>query len=152
MPNPGTPTSPAHKMLDQIRALHAEGRSRLEIARQLGLTKSAVCGVVRRHIQLIKGPVGGPKRGERSPARTAAMEALAEAQRAKAAAKREAARQRRLAAAQAFMVRVGPSPARCQYPIGEPRRPGFRFCDKPAVAGRPYCVACMKRCYVLRAA
>jgi GcrA cell cycle regulator len=27
----------------------------------------------------------------------------------------------------------------CSWPIGEPKRPGFRYCDDPAVEGRPYC-------------
>lgn len=27
----------------------------------------------------------------------------------------------------------------CCWPIGEPRTPGFRFCDAVAIAGKPYC-------------
>jgi GcrA cell cycle regulator len=27
----------------------------------------------------------------------------------------------------------------CQWPIGNPGDPDFRFCDQPAEAGRPYC-------------
>lgn len=27
----------------------------------------------------------------------------------------------------------------CQWPIGNPGEPGFRFCDQTALAGRPYC-------------
>ena len=27
----------------------------------------------------------------------------------------------------------------CQWPIGNPGEPGFRFCDQPAAPGRPYC-------------
>ncbi|MCG8544963.1 MAG: GcrA family cell cycle regulator [Alphaproteobacteria bacterium] len=27
----------------------------------------------------------------------------------------------------------------CQWPIGNPGEPGFRFCDQTAMAGRPYC-------------
>lgn len=27
----------------------------------------------------------------------------------------------------------------CQWPIGHPGDKGFRFCDAPAVEGRPYC-------------
>lgn len=38
-----------------------------------------------------------------------------------------------------------PAPARygrvipCCWPIGEPGRPGFRFCDDLSVPGKPYC-------------
>lgn len=28
----------------------------------------------------------------------------------------------------------------CQWPIGEPRQAGFRFCGDPVAEGRPYCV------------
>lgn len=27
----------------------------------------------------------------------------------------------------------------CQWPIGNPGEAGFRFCDRPAAPGRPYC-------------
>lgn len=35
----------------------------------------------------------------------------------------------------------------CCWPIGEPRTPGFRYCEAPAVAGRPYCPAHARRAY-----
>jgi GcrA cell cycle regulator len=28
----------------------------------------------------------------------------------------------------------------CQWPEGEPKTPGFRFCGAPAASGRPYCL------------
>ena len=27
----------------------------------------------------------------------------------------------------------------CQWPIGDPRNPEFRFCNEPTAAGKPYC-------------
>lgn len=36
----------------------------------------------------------------------------------------------------------------CCWPIGEPRSPGFRLCDAPSAAGRPYCPAHCARAYV----
>jgi GcrA cell cycle regulator len=27
----------------------------------------------------------------------------------------------------------------CRWPIGHPGEPGFSFCGKPRLAGRPYC-------------
>lgn len=35
----------------------------------------------------------------------------------------------------------------CQWPTGEPGTKGFRFCDKPAIAGVPYCNACAEKAY-----
>jgi GcrA cell cycle regulator len=32
-----------------------------------------------------------------------------------------------------------PKPHQCCWPLGEPGRPGFRFCDANARPGRPYC-------------
>ncbi|SLN12404.1 GcrA family cell cycle regulator [Oceanibacterium hippocampi] len=38
-------------------------------------------------------------------------------------------------------VRAEPSAKRpCQWPIGHPGEPDFRFCNKEAAAGKPYCV------------
>jgi hypothetical protein len=36
----------------------------------------------------------------------------------------------------------------CRWPIGEPRTPSFRYCDAPALLGKPYCAACCARAYV----
>lgn len=36
----------------------------------------------------------------------------------------------------------------CCWPIGEPKRPGFRFCDAPAIAGKPYCFDHYKIAYL----
>lgn len=35
----------------------------------------------------------------------------------------------------------------CCWPTGEPGKPGFRFCDDRAMAGRPYCGAHVLRAY-----
>lgn len=36
----------------------------------------------------------------------------------------------------------------CCWPIGEPGTPEFRFCGKPAVAGKPYCGEHCAKAYV----
>ena len=36
----------------------------------------------------------------------------------------------------------------CSWPIGDPGKPGFRFCDAPAVPGKPYCLEHAERAYV----
>jgi GcrA cell cycle regulator len=48
---------------------------------------------------------------------------------------------------------VPPSPRQgpaCCWPLGEPRRPGFRFCDDPTQPGRPYCAEHVRVGYVAR--
>jgi GcrA cell cycle regulator len=27
----------------------------------------------------------------------------------------------------------------CSWPVGDPKQPGFHFCDEPAEVGKPYC-------------
>lgn len=36
----------------------------------------------------------------------------------------------------------------CRFPSGDPRKPGFRFCGKPTVTGKPYCPACCNIAYI----
>jgi GcrA cell cycle regulator len=45
------------------------------------------------------------------------------------------------------LVRLGGG---CRWPIGEPRTPGFRFCEKAdVVAGKPYCAEHCARAYTV---
>lgn len=47
---------------------------------------------------------------------------------------------------------LGAAPRVCQWPIGEPKKPGFRFCGKPiARRGTVYCNDCHKRAYLSEA-
>jgi GcrA cell cycle regulator len=41
----------------------------------------------------------------------------------------------------AFSTRV------CEWPFGDPREPGFRFCGKRTDAGRPYCAVHCRKAY-----
>ena len=36
----------------------------------------------------------------------------------------------------------------CSWPIGEPGKSGFRFCDAPALRGKPYCAEHAERAYL----
>ena len=96
--------------IDQLKELWGEGLSTSEIGRKLGVTKNAVVGKAHR---LGLPPRPSPiKRavGAKRPARSKVM------------AVKSASR--------------GPT---CMWPIGHPNEPGFRFCGKPALAGKPYC-------------
>lgn len=46
---------------------------------------------------------------------------------------------RSVASSKPQLADVGPH--ECRFPIGDPKDPGFHFCGKPAVAGKPYCAA-----------
>jgi GcrA cell cycle regulator len=39
----------------------------------------------------------------------------------------------------------------CQWPIGEPKEADFRFCDGPALEGKPYCEEHCELAYVRKA-
>lgn len=45
------------------------------------------------------------------------------------------------------LSRALPRTTSCCFPIGEPRRPGFRFCEGVTVPGRPYCAEHVAVCY-----
>jgi GcrA cell cycle regulator len=47
-----------------------------------------------------------------------------------------------------IVLSVLPPPKRCQYPIGEPGRASFRFCDDVTVPGKAYCAEHCKNCFV----
>lgn len=40
-----------------------------------------------------------------------------------------------------------PKSRECEYPIGEPGKPGFKFCHKRVQPGYPYCPEHKARCY-----
>jgi GcrA cell cycle regulator len=43
---------------------------------------------------------------------------------------------------------AGVSDLPCSWPLGEPGKPGFRFCDEPVMPGRQYCGPHCERAYV----
>ncbi len=96
--------------IDQLKELWGEGLSTSEIGRKLGVTKNAVVGKAHR--------LGLPPRP--SPIKRAV--GVKRPARSKVMAVKSASR--------------GPT---CMWPIGHPNEPGFRFCGKPALAGKPYC-------------
>ena len=48
------------------------------------------------------------------------------------------------------MPAVVRKPDACQWPHGDPGKPGFHFCGDPAVRGKPYCEVHCARAYVGR--
>jgi len=120
----------------KLRALWTEGLSTAEIGRRLNISKNAVVGKahrlnlpprpspIRRHEGDAAPRQAAPKRtqGPTLPPLAASMGAPMPALRA-------------IMPAQKFTQRATP----CCWPIGEPGKPSFHFCNAGAVAGKPYC-------------
>ncbi|OYV34432.1 MAG: GcrA cell cycle regulator [Acidocella sp. 20-61-6] len=120
----------------KLRTLWADGLSTAEIGRRLNISKNAVVGKahrlnlpprpspIRRHDGQTAPRAAAPKRaqGPTLPPLSAAMNPPMPALRA-----------------------IMPSPKHsqratpCCWPIGEPGKPSFHFCNASAVAGKPYC-------------
>ncbi len=127
----------------RLRALWDEGHATAEIGRRMGITKNAVVGKAHR-LELT---------GRESPIRRGASAASPPRQRrtAKPSLPPLASALTRPVAAlpaptPALVVpplplprRHGPSGQPCCWPLGEPGRPGFRFCGEGTAPGRPYC-------------
>ena len=146
-------------IITELKSLWTEGLSTAEIGRRLGISKNAVVGKAHR---LDLSPRPSPiRRQERAPgtqvppprtvgptlaplpsrpasAGVAANPALAAVPLVKVAPPR------RLAAVAPPVARV----SACCWPIGEPGKPSFHFCDAIAVAGKPYCAEHAQLAYV----
>lgn len=134
------------QQIEQLRALWAEGLSTAEIGRRMGISKNAVVGKAHR-LNLPSRP---------SPIRRSA----------KPSSPRPATVPRAVSAAVAAAAVVTPLTPRpsappppprpaprlgntaCCWPIGEPGKTGFRFCDAPALYGKPYCAEHAAQAYV----
>lgn len=152
-----TDTTWAEDRITALRRLWAEGHSVAEIGRRIGVSKNAVAGKAHRLKLPSRGspirvgaragekPSAAPRRLGVRPVRT--LPVLAEPPTLAAVACRAPA------------PRPAPLPAprhgpirQCAWPIGEPRRPGFRFCGDATIPGRPYCAEHAGRAYQLRSA
>lgn len=145
------------KTITRLRELWDEGHPTAEIGRRLGITKNAVVGKAHR-LELpgrpspikgdgMAGPRAKPKKllvprlpdliAAQLHSPTPAAPASPQAVMAKPAELR-----RRL-------VRAGPS-QQCCWPVGEPGRARFRFCDAPVPHRVTYCDEHARLAYVRR--
>ena len=145
------------EIIARLRALWAEGHSTAEIGRRMGISKNAVVGKAHR-LQLTARP-SPIRRGDEAPRRPASARRPSPAPAA-SEPPQDRLPQDRLA--QRLEERPAPPPLRtvvqatrsaarsmpCCWPIGEPGSPDFRFCDEPALAGKPYCGAHAQLAYV----
>jgi len=126
--------------ISNLRRLWDEGHSTAEIGRRLGVSKNAVVGKAHR-LDLPQRP--SPIRRSTHPARTPAP-------RPKVTLPVQMPPAASVQAAPALPLTPAPPPVPsiscrrglsqpCCWPLGEPGRPGFRFCDAAADNGKPYC-------------
>lgn len=146
------------EQISRLRALWADGHSTAEIGRRMGISKNAVVGKAHRlnlsarpsPIRRVPGQPAAPRAPRPAPMR--AVERPPFTPRAftvvgAGATLRPAPQpQPRLAAPPPPPPRL--SNATCCWPLGEPGKPGFRFCADRALAGKPYCEAHAAQAYV----
>jgi GcrA cell cycle regulator len=142
-------------VIAELRGLWSAGHSTAEIGRRLGISKNAVVGKAHR---LDLSPRPSPiRRQERDPnapppAPRAVGPTLAPLPSHPAptavpvphAVTPKAVPPRRLAAVASPVIRV----SACCWPIGEPGKPSFHFCDAVAMQSKPYCAQHAALAYV----
>lgn len=143
--------------ITRLKTFWAEGLTTAEIGRRLGVTKNAVVGKVSRlHLPGRPSPIkrtsmAGPTAASKpAPPPTLAEIMLvwtlpAAPQVAEAPPLPVAAPIKPKAAAPQSMRRGS---RQCCWPLGEPGRPGFRFCDAPLPSRTTYCTAHARLAYV----
>jgi GcrA cell cycle regulator len=134
--------------ISRLRSLWHEGHTTAEIGRRLGVSKSAIIGKAHRlGLPARPSPIRQPNQtGPRPPQQRAPVPKLAEmmpvpsgaptAGMPDTTARPDPHPQQPAPPARS----AGPGTSKtCCWPIGHPGTPGFRFCDKPAPAAKPYC-------------
>jgi len=117
----------------RLRALWDEGHATAEIGRRMGISKNAVVGKAHRlelparQSPIIRG-TSGPSSPRQPRAARPTLPPLPSVLTRPVAMR-----------APPLPRRHGPSGQPCCWPLGEPGRPGFRFCDEGTAPGRPYC-------------
>lgn len=134
-------------VISNLRRLWDEGHATAEIGRRLGVTKNAVIGKAHR-LELPPRP---------SPIRQNSQTARKPGPRPKVvppAPSLPAVSVQTVPAPPPAPLPTPAAPSRrgasqpCCWPIGEPGRPGFRFCDDAADEGKPYCAEHRALAYV----
>jgi GcrA cell cycle regulator len=132
--------------IEKLRALWAEGHSTAEIGRRMGVSKNAVVGKAHR-LNLAPRPSPIRRGGERSPRRRQArrvtgptLPTLTTTLPPMPTDMPRPVMERPAPVLRAVCLpRPGARVTPCCWPIGEPGKRSFRFCDVDAIAGKPYC-------------
>lgn len=157
-----------------LRAFWDAGLSTAEIGRRMGLTKNSIVGKAHRlNLPPRPSPIRRREAGNRvavpeperqggqplpSPATSDAARAAQAVRKPKPAARTSKRGQGRglpspassssVGSGQAGGYVRGPVPRSCCWPIGEPGKRGFRFCEATATPGKPYCAEHARVAYV----
>jgi len=135
------------EIIAKLRALWAEGLSTAEIGRRLNISKNAVVGKAHR-LNLAPRPSPIRRQEGGSPSPRAATPKRAQGPTLPPLAgditPPPAPSLRALMPAPKGTARVTP----CCWPIGEPGKPSFHFCNDAATPGKPYCEAHASVAYV----
>lgn len=156
-------------IIARLRDLWDQGHATAEIGRRLGVSKSAVIGKARR-LKLPGRPSpivrGAPrvyltsrvtplKLAEVMPAPTrppapqiVTQPRLSSTPAAPVVAAKPDSTRNQPSSPQQCSIRMPPDGRRCCWPIGEPGRAGFRFCDEPLTSRTPYCPEHAHKAYV----
>jgi len=159
MSNRSDPVEWTPEVVLSLRQLWDEGHSTAEIGRRLGVSKNAVVGKAHRlDLPSRPSPIrreGGstpraprrppvPRLADIVPVTTAAVipaGLLPETCRfpqPTAPARTKSVARDRATFSPSTLGAIGNNP--CCWPIGEPGKGGFRFCDSLALIGKPYCL------------
>ena len=127
------------QVVTRLRSLWAAGHSTAEIGRRLGVSKNAVVGKAHRlDLPARPSPIrrGGSGKPRAAPRPRCPRLADLMPLRSVPAESAQPKTARILPRIDAPVV-LGKLP--CCWPIGQPRTPSFRFCERPNQAGKPYC-------------
>jgi GcrA cell cycle regulator len=138
----------SEEAIQRLRALWAEGLSTAEIGRRMGVSKNAVVGKAHRlnlsarpsPIRRVPGQPAAPRAPRPVPTRAPPRPAfVAHPFTVVGNIPPRPAPAPRPAALPAPRPPPRLSNAACCWPVGEPGKPGFRFCEARALATKPYC-------------
>lgn len=131
------------EVIARLRALWTEGHSTAEIGRRMGTSKNSIIGKVHRlalppRASPIRGGSGGkPRAAGPRRVRGPTLPVL-----------RSTAADAPAPAPPSIRLYAGPCGKPCCWPLGEPGRPGFRFCNEGTAPGKPYCPGHAEAAYV----
>ncbi len=160
MRNDGQGTDWTGDVIATLRQLWKEGHSTAEIGRRMGVSKNAIVGKAHR-LDLPRRPFPIRQIGANTP-RSVTRPKRTAAARLTGLMPLEAVTPPAIQPPVRPAIVPAPPPSRtvehrpaatigskpCCWPIGEPGKAGFRFCDSLAVAHKPYCEQHCARAYM----
>lgn len=126
------------KLIETLRALWGEGHTAAEIGRRMNLSKNMIVGKAKR-IGLVGRPSPIRKRDPNKPKMPGGAAAVTFAARQAAALEATAPKDPIIIKPAPVKIAKTMKPQPCSFPIGEPKKPSFHFCNEPTQPGSSYC-------------